>query len=139
MRIIVLAALLLASAACGSGPLARIQAHAASEMRCDQAKLKLTQDKPGVNTFTVEGCGQIARYWTICNIGGYCPDVQGEIVSATVQKQAAFDLQCSAADVQISMINPETFGARGCGRQASYLLVDCNRGACRVVQNTQSQ
>ena len=37
------------------------------------------------------------------------------------------------------MINTETFGARGCGRQASYLVVGCDRGACRVVQNMQAQ
>lgn len=137
MRLPKVTVLLLVLPGCGAGGLAAVRDHAAVEMSCDASKLKLTPDKPESNVFTVEGCGRIGRFWAACNIGGYCPSPQGQVVSTILSRQASFDLKC--ADVELSSLNTDTFAARGCGRQASYVLVGCEQGTCRAVQNTQAQ
>jgi hypothetical protein len=56
-----------------------------------------------------------------------------------VRDRAGFDLQC---DQQISVqeIGRGAYGARGCGRQASYVTM-CNGygGGCRAVLNSEEQ
>ncbi len=124
---------------CGGSGLETVRAHAATAMNCDASRLKLTPDKPESTSFTVEGCGQIARFWVRCSDHGCSPDVYGSVISPMLTKQAAFDLKCPVPEVQLSQLSIETFGAKGCGRQASYLLVDCAMGTCRAIQNTQAQ
>jgi hypothetical protein len=63
---------------------------------------------------------------------------QGTDVKAIVAKQAAFDLSCGADKVKLSALNADTFGAEGCGKKASYILL-CPVGGCKAVQNTQAQ
>jgi hypothetical protein len=123
---------------CGAGPLAAVRKQATADMHCDDAKLAVTQPKEGVNLFYVDGCGETRRYATICNVGGYCPRVEGQPVSAMIRKQASFDLRCDEAQISTQYLDVDTFGARGCDRQASYALI-CHVGPCRVVQNTQAQ
>jgi len=84
-----------------------------------------------------EGCGEVGLYAAACNVFGFCANVHGQVVSRLVRKQASFDLRCEK--LQISSLNDDTFGVRGCERQASYVVVDCFRGGCKVVQNTQTQ
>ncbi len=38
-----------------------------------------------------------------------------------VKKQAAFDLQCSEADIQVVQLGEVSLGASGCNRRASYV------------------
>jgi hypothetical protein len=38
-----------------------------------------------------------------------------------VKKQAAFDLQCSEAEIQVVQIGGVSLGASGCNRRASYV------------------
>ncbi|MDI1442554.1 hypothetical protein [Polyangium sp. 6x1] len=131
--------LMLVLFGCGSGAASAVRVHAATEMKCEESQLKATPVKPGSNSFTVEGCDQIGRYFGVCNGFGYCPQVQGQLITPILRKQAAFDLNCGEAELTIVSLNTDTFGLRGCGRQASYILVDCERGNCRAVQNTQTQ
>jgi hypothetical protein len=80
----------------------------------------------------------VRRYGVGCNIFGYCPNLQGVNVLKLIQQQGAFDLKCDASQVTVQRLNTDTFGAGGCDRQASYVLL-CSGSDCRVVQNSQSQ
>lgn len=52
-----------------------------------------------------------------------------------LEPRAAFDLGCPEAQIEFMAIDPSTYGARGCGRQGTYLWV-CPTGAdCRWVLN----
>ena len=56
--------------------------------------------------------------------------------------QAAFDLQCTPAQLQIAQLSSEgfikTFGVRGCGKQGTYKLL-CNLfGQCTVMTEAQA-
>ena len=55
----------------------------------------------------------------------------------TVRKRAAFDLACPTEQVVVQEIGPETYGARGCGKRATYLTTgDCREhGVCKAIQN----
>ena len=121
-----------------AGPEASVRRFAAQDMKCAEGQLVLSQPKPTVNLFLVDGCSETGRYVAACNTFGYCPTIQGEVVSDLILKQAAFDLQCEAGAVHLSALNADTFGARGCGRQASYLLL-CDTPPCKAIQNTQTQ
>jgi hypothetical protein len=65
-------------------------------------------------------------------------DTQGTDVKAIIATQAAFDLSCGADQIKLAALNADTFGAEGCGKKASYILV-CTVGGCKAVQNTQAQ
>ncbi|NVB84865.1 MAG: hypothetical protein HOV81_41225 [Kofleriaceae bacterium] len=55
----------------------------------------------------------------------------------TVRKRAAFDLACPYQQVVVQEIGRETYGARGCGKRATYLTRgDCQEGGtCQAIQN----
>ncbi len=107
-------------------------------MSCPDEKLSVSSAGTAkAGPYYVEGCDQLRRYVVGCNIFDFCPDPQGFDAGSLVRRQAAFDLQCDRGAVSIEHLSADTFGVRGCGKQASYLLV-C-RGECRLVQNTQSQ
>lgn len=117
---------------------AAITPKAVEDLGCEKAQLKFEQLPHG--PYYVEGCGRIGRYWAPCNPNGLCAAVQGGVVSDMVLRQAAFDLKCDQAAVTLTRLDADTFGARGCEKQASYLLVGCDKaGGCRVIQNTQTQ
>ena len=56
-----------------------------------------------------------------CWLTGVGPDRFRELLTPTVKKQAAFDLQCPEAQIQVVGISSTSFGASGCGRRASYV------------------
>jgi hypothetical protein len=39
-----------------------------------------------------------------------------------IKARAAFDLQCGQEQIQVSQIGASSFGARGCGRQGTYVI-----------------
>jgi hypothetical protein len=88
--------------------------------------------------YYAEGCKQLRRYFVTCNVFGLCTEEDGVNVLELVQRQAQFDLKCDATSVAVQRMNTDTFGATGCDRRASYVLI-CGGGNCRVVQNSQSQ
>jgi hypothetical protein len=63
--------------------------------------------------------------------------------AAKVANQAAFDLQCDAAQLQVAVLSADmggmlkTYGVRGCGRQATY-KVSCSMFGCTVFNEAQS-
>lgn len=68
-------------------------------------------------------------------------------VEQKVITQAAFDLQCDKASITIAKISDdggmmgvknETYGARGCDKQASY-KTSCGMGTCSVFNMAQAQ
>ena len=128
---------------CGAGGLAAVRKQASQEMQCPEASIVVTAASANAGTPTesgpyyAEGGQRLRRYTVGCNIFGYCPNSQSVDALDLIQRQANFDLQCEPADIEIQHLNVDTFGATGCGRQASYVLVCA--GSCRVVQNTQTQ
>jgi hypothetical protein len=67
---------------------------------------------------------------------GCTPDKPAE---HPVVQMAQFDLQCPKAELHYFKINEETWGVRGCGKQAKYVLI-CSWGTttdeeCRWLQN----
>ncbi|HNF99694.1 MAG TPA: hypothetical protein PKO07_23545 [Pseudomonadota bacterium] len=68
-------------------------------------------------------------------------------VEEKVLNQAAFELQCDKAQLQMSKLSldgdmmgvkNETFGVRGCGKQATY-KTSCGWGQCNVFNMAQVQ
>lgn len=68
-------------------------------------------------------------------------------VEQKVLNQASFDLQCDRAQIQLSRLSDdggmmgvknETYGARGCDKQASY-KTSCGLGQCTVFNMAQAQ
>jgi hypothetical protein len=124
-------------AGCGS-PQTYVRAEAAKTLQCsaDQLVVSPMDEQGGGGLYYVEGCGRIARYViTGCDGALGCRVYSGADVSTLVARQSAFDFACSAPDVKVTMINPGTFGAVGCGQHRSYVL-ECNVNTCRIVQNT---
>jgi hypothetical protein len=62
---------------------------------------------------------------------------------AKVVHQASFDLQCAEGEVQAQVLASDmggmikTYGARGCGRQATY-KVSCSIMGCTVFNESQA-
>jgi hypothetical protein len=56
-----------------------------------------------------------------------------------VRKRAAFDLNCDEKITVLDLGNGNAFGAKGCGKRASY-VVHCrdygNKGTCTAVMNS---
>jgi hypothetical protein len=125
---------------CGAGGLAAVRKQASTEMSCPDASLQVINAAPKVEAgpYYAQGCAQLRRYTVGCNIFGFCPDPRGVDALELLQRQAAFDLKCERAGITVDRLNTDTFGASGCGRQASYVLL-CGAGDCKVVQNTQAQ
>lgn len=68
-------------------------------------------------------------------------------VEQKVLNQASFDLQCDRAQIQLSRISDdggmmgvknETYGVRGCEKQATY-KTSCGMGQCSVFNMAQAQ
>ncbi len=68
-------------------------------------------------------------------------------VEQKVLNQAAFELQCDKANLQISKISDDmammgvknqTYGVRGCDKQATY-KTSCGMGSCSVFNMAQAQ
>jgi hypothetical protein len=62
-----------------------------------------------------------------------------------IRQQAAFDLQCEGAELDIKLVRDDgmmgkTYGARGCARQATYKLVcgGMGIGGCTVFNEAQA-
>jgi hypothetical protein len=125
---------------CGAGGLAAVRKQASTEMSCPDASVQVTSASPNTEAgpYYAQGCAQLRRYTVGCNIFGFCPEPRGVDALDLLQRQAAFDLKCERAGIAVDRLNSDTFGARGCGRQASYVLL-CGTGDCKVVQNTQAQ
>lgn len=125
-----------------------VRARAASDLRCSEGKLTVTRPAQADSMFDndypfmVEGCGGIGRYVvSFCHGLAGCTVTNGQVVSTILLRQAAFDLQCAEPEIALQVLGRDTLGARGCGRQASYALVNCDNpsidvpGTCKVVQN----
>ena len=125
---------------CGAGGLAAVRKQARTEMSCPDASLQISSASPQVEAgpYYAQGCAQLRRYTVGCNIFGFCPDPHSVDALDLLQRQAAFDLKCERSGITVDRLNTDTFGASGCGRQASYVLL-CGTGDCKVVQNTQAQ
>jgi hypothetical protein len=144
LPLVVWLALGIIGSGCGAGGLAAVREQASLDMQCPEASLEVAAANPSgadnptdSGLYYAEGCQKLRRYTVGCNIFGYCPEPQGVDALNLVQRQAGFDLQCEPAAIAIQRLNVDTFGATGCGRQASYVLLCA--GSCRVVQNTQTQ
>jgi hypothetical protein len=79
-----------------------------------------------------------------CAHGGSTPDTpKVDKVAAKVAHQAAFDLQCEESALQVVQISNDmagmmkTYGARGCGKQATY-KAGCGMFGCTVVNEAQA-
>ena len=133
---------------CASDPMPVVRARAASDLRCGEASLVVTRPPQADSAidndypFMVQGCGEIGRYVvSYCHGLAGCTVTNGQVVSKTARRQAAFDLQCAESEITLQLLGRDTLGARGCGRQASYSLVKCDApaidvsGACEVVQS----
>jgi hypothetical protein len=124
---------------CGAGAVSAVRGKAAEDMPCAEDAVKVTPATPnGSTVFYAEGCKQVRRYHVNCNTFGLCGTPEGVNARELVQRQAAFDLKCDGSNVAVERLNTDTFGATGCDRQVSYVLL-CTGQDCRVVQNTQSQ
>lgn len=130
---------------CGAGARSAIRQQANVDLACAESGLDVTPartvtqgDANSSGVYYVEGCGKFYRYTVACNIFSYCPHLSGIDIDTMIRKQAGFDLQCGDKELNLTQLNKDTFGASGCGRQASYTLL-CHLGECKVVQNTQSQ
>jgi hypothetical protein len=55
-----------------------------------------------------------------------------------LRDRAAFDLNCSQSELQVTEIDKRTRGVRGCGQQATYVQ-SCEGGLCTWVLNTDSR
>lgn len=57
------------------------------------------------------------------------------------QERAAWDLNCPYEKIQITEIGDNARGATGCGRRATYTLVNCNimnwESVCKAVLNSE--
>ncbi|MDI3286273.1 hypothetical protein [Polyangium sp. 15x6] len=127
----------LVLSACGAGPLAYVQDHPASELSCPREKL--TYERMGeTGLIYASGCGEIVRYVAQCNPNGLCVGETHVVVSRGLRRQAGFDLQCNDT-IELTRLGQDTFGATGCGRRASYALLNCGANECTIVQNTQTQ
>lgn len=135
-------AVLVLSLLCGctADRIAHVRSLAARELACDESSIRYTEKTGWV---IAEGCGEIGHYYVPCGAFGNCFDpVAGKVVTRLVRKQAAFDLQCIDKEVVLTELGQDTWGAAGCGKQASYIIVPagCSTNqSCRVVQNTQAQ
>lgn len=127
--------ILLALTACGGG-IEGVRARAPADLQCDPQSIQVRPASPSgppAGPFYVEGCDKLWRY--VSPPGG---NTEGTDVKGLITKQAAFDLSCSADQIKLSALNADTFGAEGCGKKASYILL-CPVGGCKAVQNTQAQ
>jgi hypothetical protein len=59
----------------------------------------------------------------------------GGCATTAVTRQAAFDLNCPASQVQVTHLNYATYGATGCGARASY-LTRCGISGCFLMMNS---
>lgn len=125
-----------------SGPIVAVRKQAAQDMECDGSKIEIVRAAGGNSTesgpYYARGCDKQWRYVVGCNVAGYCIQPQGTDVKGILDRQAAFDLDCTPDAIKSSELNGDTFGAAGCGRHASYVLI-CGTGGCKAVQNTQTQ
>ncbi len=56
-----------------------------------------------------------------------------------VLRRAPFDLECARENIQITKLGANTFGAVGCGKKASYVVI-CKGGMeCDVILNSDVQ
>lgn len=76
-----------------------------------------------------------------------CGSSWKETVETKVATQAAFDLKCDTKKIQIQQIDEEgipmghmyTYGARGCGNQATYKATCAGMGVgCTVANEAQA-
>jgi hypothetical protein len=106
------------------------------------------------------GCAPQTTQMEACN-GNECHKVDpparepqppsGPTPSEKLRKQAAFDMQCTKEDLQFTAIGEEhwyasvnSWGVRGCGKQASYIVTptgcsNANGDVCNWVLNSPIQ
>lgn len=136
--------MLVLACGCGAGAVSAVRGQAVHDMACAEPDVKVTPatTASGAPTdsglYYAEGCKQVRRYYVGCNVFGMCTEPDGINVLELVQRQAGFDLKCDGSTVAVQRLNTDTFGATGCDRQVSYVLL-CSGHDCRVVQNSQTQ
>lgn len=129
---------MLLSTGCGAGAVSAVRGQASHDMACSEGNLTVTSATGSSELYYAEGCKQLRRYFVTCNVFGLCASPSGVNVLELVQRQAEFDLKCDPSSIAVQRMNTDTFGATGCGRRISYVLL-CGGPGCRVVQNSQSQ
>ncbi len=121
--------------ACGGG-IEGVRARAPTDLQCDAKAIAVRPASPSgppAGPFYAEGCDRLWRY-----VSPPRGATEGSDVKAIITQQASFDLSCSVDKLEFTALNADTFGVKGCDKQASYLLV-CPAGGCKAVQNTQAQ
>ena len=73
----------------------------------------------------------MGRRLVLCGLGaalalGGCVSTKGDVV----RKRAAYDFSCAEDQIQLTEIAGDTWGAKGCQKEAVY---NCSRGAGGVV------
>jgi len=57
--------------------------------------------------------------------------------TSQLKDRAAFDLGCKSGKIELTAINPGTYGAKGCGQRATYIR-SCSGYVCTWVLNSDS-
>ena len=58
-----------------------------------------------------------------------------EISLEKVRKRAAFDMNCKARKIKVQKIDGAAFGARGCGKKATYIIDGLSCGHPNVKES----
>jgi hypothetical protein len=88
---------------------------APNDLSCSVNEMKFT-NMSGPALQLVEGCGKSDVYIKFFG-GDWVP----------LRERAAFDLSCKKENVQVTVLDPLTYGTTGCDRKATY-KVDWHHG-----------
>jgi hypothetical protein len=113
----------------------RVQERASFDLGCPVDQL--TELKIDNNAWGVRGCGKQAVYqvvgWGQITLASNVVSLSPEAAAAApmeipqgvskVKQRASFDLACPAAQLVDMKMSDNTWGVRGCGRQATYKII----------------
>jgi hypothetical protein len=68
----------------------------------------------------------IAVPFLLAALAAGCATMDESYAVPALHKQASFDLNCPADQLQIQEIGEDKYGVEGCHRRASYALQSCN-------------
>ena len=90
--------------------------------------IQITGIQPGV--YNVQGCTGIRDYMLVCRLGGYAnTQICSWAALPDVGQQAAVDLNCQPAMLDIQLGAPNQRAVEGCGLRAVYMM-SCGGGGC---------
>jgi len=78
------------------------------------------------------------QFITIMGIGVSAITGCSSIMERTVIRRATFDLDCEQEKIQLLELGSRTYGVRGCGKKATYLVdgVCIPLDRCQAVMNS---